>query len=283
MLTRVDRLQVTASDRRDVAECYERLLDAEVVREDRIQVLAARRTVLRLGTSEIEVLEPDGVGRVADFMGRFGEGLFAAGFASRDPGALAEHLRRQGRPLVEEGEQLFLSPAGLGLPGLHAVVSPEQERERVGLLRGLYEVTSLVADAAAAALRIARVFGLDSSRFTPIHSDQYGYAGVLTLFHSDALDRIEVITPFDEGKTMGRYFRRKGPRLYMAYAETDDLVAVRQRLAARAAGHWSGAADEADNLFVHPAALHGVMLGISRTSHAWTWSGQPERVVPRSA
>ncbi|MEN8183754.1 MAG: VOC family protein, partial [Myxococcota bacterium] len=141
MLTRMDRLQVAASDRRDAVECYQRLLDAAVVREDRVKALAAERTVLRVGRSEIEVLEPDGVGRVADFLGRCGEGLFAAGFTTGDLQALAGHLRRQGRPVVEEGGQLVLSSTALGLPGLSAVVGPEEEREAIGLLRGLYEVT----------------------------------------------------------------------------------------------------------------------------------------------
>ncbi|MEN8184284.1 MAG: hypothetical protein ABFS46_17295, partial [Myxococcota bacterium] len=181
--------------------------------------------------------------------------------------------------------QLVLSSTALGLPGLSAVVGPEEEREAIGLLRGLYEVTSLVEDAAASAVRIAQVFGLDSSRFSPIHSDLYGYSGVLALFRSEALDRIEVITPFDETRTMGRYFRRKGPRLYMAYAEADDLAPIRERLIAHAPRDWTGPRDERhpDNLFVHPGALCGVMLGISRTSHAWTWSGQPERVVPQES
>jgi hypothetical protein len=31
-------------------------------------------------------------------------------------------------------------------------------------------------------------------------------------------------------------------------------------------------------LFIHPAALGGMMSGISRTTVARTWSGHPERV-----
>jgi hypothetical protein len=29
-------------------------------------------------------------------------------------------------------------------------------------------------------------------------------------------------------------------------------------------------------MFIHPTALHGVLMGISRTNWAWTWSGHPE-------
>ena len=120
MLTQVDRLQVAVADRRDAVECYERLFDARRLTEDRVAWLGADRTVLRLGSSEVEVLEPHGVGRVADFLGRSGPGLFAAGFATPEPEALAAHLRALGRSVDQEGDQLFLSAAGLGLPGLHA-------------------------------------------------------------------------------------------------------------------------------------------------------------------
>jgi hypothetical protein len=44
--------------------------------------------------------------------------------------------------------------------------------------------------------------------------------------------------------------------------------------------NWTGPRDgTADNLFIHPKALGGMMLGVSRATHAWTWSGHPERVV----
>lgn len=281
MLTRVDRLQVVTLDRRDAVECYERLFDASTVKEDRVTVLGAERTVLRLGSSEVEVLQPDGVGRVAHFLGRSGPGLFAAGFATPEPEALAEHLRGQGRSVEQEGEQLFLSPASLDLPGLQVVVTREEERKPAGLLRGLYEVTSLASDAQDFAARAARRFGLDPSHFRPIRSDAYGYTGVLMLFRPDALHRLEVVTPFDDSLTMGRYFRRKGPRFYMAYAEADDTAALRERLLELAPRHWTGPRDDPmpDNLFVHPAALAGVMLGISRKTFAWSWSGHPERVA----
>jgi hypothetical protein len=285
MLTQVDRLQVAVADRRDAVECYERLFDARRLTEDRVAWLGAERTVLRLGSSEVEVLEPHGVGRVADFLGRSGPGLFAAGFATPDLGALAAHLRGLGRCVDQEGDQLFLSAAGLGLPGLHAVITREEERKPAGLLRGVYEVTSLASDADDFSARAARLLGLDPAHFTPIHSEAYGYDGVLMLFRPDALHRIEVVSPFDDAKTMGRYFRRKGPRYYMAYAEADDTSAVRERLRELAPRHWTGSEEDTmpDNLFVHPAALAGVMLGVSRKTFAWSWSGHPERVQPPSA
>ena len=31
-----------------------------------------------------------------------------------------------------------------------------------------------------------------------------------------------------------------------------------------------------ENLWIHPKALGGIMLGVSRTGYAWSWSGRPE-------
>ena len=36
---------------------------------------------------------------------------------------------------------------------------------------------------------------------------------------------------------------------------------------------------ERDGLWVHPSALCGLLLGISRTTVGWEWSGQPARVA----
>jgi hypothetical protein len=278
----MDRIQIAVTDRREPVSAFGRLLGAEVVREDRVACLAAERTVLRLGTSEVEVLEPDGVGRVASWLGRSGPGLYGAGFATPDPPALAAHWRALGRSCTAERDQLFLPPEASGIPGLAAVVSRVEEREPIGCLRALYEVTLLVPDHEETARRVAEAFALDAERFHPIRSDPYGYAGTLTLFREDALDRIEVVTPFDDTKTMGRFFRRHGPRLYMAYGESDDPAAIRERLLEHAPRDWTGprSARQPDNLYLHPKALAGVLLGVSRTSFAWTWSGHPERVVP---
>ena len=41
----------------------------------------------------------------------------------------------------------------------------------------------------------------------------------------------------------------------------------------------SGPGPAADGLWVHPSALCGLLLGISRTTVGWEWSGQPARVA----
>ena len=280
MLSRVDRIQLSGADWRKTADRWLRLLGAELVREDEVKLLGATRGVIRVGTSEVEILEPAGAGPVADHVSQTGGGLFAAGFAAPDLEALRAHLDASDVRYEAEGEQLFAGPDALGLPGLRVVLSQWEDREPAGLLRHLYEVTHLTPDAVASASRIAELFGLDASHFVPIRSEPYGYDGSLTLFQPDRLDRIETITPDASEKTMPRYFRRLGPCLYMCYGETDDTGAVREKALEHAPDDWTGPREgpAPDGLFLHPRALGGVMLGVSRTTVAWRWSGSPGRV-----
>ena len=67
----------------------------------------------------------------------------------------------------------------------------------------------------------------------------------------------------------------------MCYAETEDVTRIRERAREFAPRDWTGDNGPApDGMFLHPKALGGVMMGISRTSHAWSWSGHPDWVVP---
>ena len=284
MDARIDRIQGVVSDAKPAAAAWQRLLGAETVRDDAVKALGARRRVLALGESEIELLVPDGAGAAADFLAASGGGLFAAGVAVADPAALRARLAARGAAAVSEGDQLLLSPGALGSAGLRVVVSPLAERRRVGRARFVYEVTHLCDDPPRAVARFADLFGLDPANFVPIRSEPFGYEGTLTIFHPDRLDRLEIIRPFDATKTMGRFHARRGDGLYMAYAEADDPAAIRAQCVAHAPRDWTGPRDAAvpDNLFLHPRALGGTMLGVSRTTFAWTWSGHPDWVRPAS-
>jgi len=279
MLKRIDRIQITARDAEAVAARWTEVVDAVVTGRDSVPALAARRVVIQAGASELEILQPTGEGPVADHLTSGRGGVFAAGVATGDLDALAASLGRNGvEPLRLEG-QLFLPGSALGIPGLDMLVSPHVERAPVGLLAEFYEVTHLTADAAHASAAIARLFALDARFFVAIRSETYGYDGALTLFRPDALHRIETIHPYERGKTMARYFDRFGPSLYMCYAETDDLPRVRERLVRVAPQGWTGSVTNDDGLFIHPKTLGGVMVGVSRRSFAWTWSGHPDRVT----
>ncbi len=281
MVERIDRLQIVVADRAAAAATYARILGAEVVREDKSTHLAARRTVMALGESEIELLEPDGSGRVATALAERGEGLFAGGVATRDLAATEARLRGLGMTPTRENGQLHLE----GSPGFGArfVVSPSASRQRTGPVSFLYEVTvTLVGDWRAAAAWYSGLFDLDPSRFSPIESKRFGYRGTLTLFDPPArLDRIELSQVIDAKSAMGRWIARRGDSLYMAYIETHDIEAIIARLDGEGA-RWTprGGAQEGerDGLWVHPSALHGLLLGVSRTTLAWEWSGRPELV-----
>ncbi len=285
MLERVDRMVMAVRDRQQAARTFERLLGAAADHEDTSTVLGARRSVLRIGESELELCEPAGPGPVAEFVERWGEGLFAAGFATSRLDALAARLDRMGVRCAREGGQLHVP--GSATAGFPMVVSALAERPRVGPVSFFYEATNtLDSDWHAVAKRYADLFGLDPERFSPISSRRFGYEGTLTLFAPPArLDRIELSQTFaDRPSAMRRFVeRRGGDSLYMCYVETHDFDALKARLldaGATLIPRGADIASERDGLWVHPKDLHGMLLGVSRTTLAWEWSGRPELVAP---
>lgn len=293
VLTAIDRVQMAVPDAAEVARRWQQILGAEPAGQDRVAVLTARRLSLRLGRGWVELLEPDGAGPVADAVGRRGSHMFAAGASSPDLPALLRHLAAQGCMAVEAGGQALLDPAATGIAGLRLVLSPAEELPPVGDVDFLYEATLLAPDHRGDTARFARLFGLDETAFVPITSDRFAYTGTLTLFHPDRLHRFEVIAPTDAATTMGRFLARMGPVLYMAFAETGRILEIERRIAAATAGgppgmtvdrpEGRGGDAPADQIWVHPPTLGGMMLGLSRPSMAWQWSGHPERVEPLPA
>ncbi len=284
MLSRIDRIQLAVPDRERACAGWSELLGAVPDGEDRVDCLGALRSRYRLGRGYVELLEPDGVGPVADAVGKRGGHLYAAGAATPDLDAIVGHLAAQGVDPVREGNQVFIDPASSGTVGYRAVLSADEALPRVGAIDFLYEVTLLVADANSAVERCSSLFGLDAGAFVPINSPHYGYDGALTLFDREQLHRFEVITPKDPSNTMGRFFSKFGESFYMAFAETDQLADIEER--AIELGHRITVVPSpkhegtTDTVFIHPPALGGMMLGLSRPTLAWQWSGHPERVEP---
>ena len=285
MLSEIDRVQIATPDADEAARKWRALVGAEEVLRDRISILAARRTVLRAGCSDIELLEPDGTGVVERELKRRGRAhLFAAGASSPDAMKVAKHAASKGATHAEERGQHYLCLEVEDVP-IRFVISGEAKREPVGDLDFLYEATVLAADQAGAVKKIRDAFGLDESHFTTITSEAFGYTGVLTLFREGALHRFEVITPIDRQKTMGRYHAREGASFYMAFAESARMAHIERKARMADAGITADRPKDrapdrtADQLWLHPPSLGGMMLGISRPSMAWRWSGHPERVV----
>ena len=282
MLERVDRVQLVVKDRQAAARTLGDVLGAQPVREVPSAYLGAARLVLALGSSEIELCEPSGPGPAAEHLRLQGEGLMTAGFSTRDMATLTSNLERHGCRFTSEGAQVYIEPSET--LGMRVVLTPDAVRPSVGLVRHLYEVTNtLVSDWRAAADRYTRIFGLDPSRFSPIASERFGYVGTLAMFNpTDRLDRIEISQVTNSTSAMGRWAARRGDSLYMCYVETDDVRPLIERLTAsggRFTTRGPDPATERDGLWVHPSALCGLLLGVSRTTVGWEWSGQPARVT----
>jgi hypothetical protein len=266
MLESIDRVQIVTSDRAGTAVLWKRLLGCEVVREDSLRTLGAKRTVLAAGNAEVELLEPDGVGVAVDFLEEAGRpGLFAVGFATRDTRATASHLQALGVPLREEDGQLFVGERAVEGGGFRAVISPHAERERAGVLTRLHEISYLVHDPDRSSRALAKTFSLDPSQFGAANSDVFGFEGVHAYLTPEKRDDVETITPVDAEKAMGRFFARRGPSFYMCFGESDDMERVRSLAMEHAPDDWTGPRDGAAGavaIFLHPKALGGVMLGV---------------------
>ena len=284
MLTEIDRVLVAVPDAAAAKAKWSARIGAVEVGQDRAAALSARRITLRAGRSDIELLEPDGEGLIADELKRRGRAhLFAAGASSPEAGNVAEHAAKAGAQCTAEDGRYRITLEIEGAP-IRFAISDDAAREKAGDIDFLYEATVLAADQARAVDRIAQVFNLDNTHFTTITSEAFGYTGVLTLFREGALHRFEVITPTDMTKTMGRYYAREGASFYMAFAESAAIGDIERMAQVSKAGFTVDRPEtravtlNPDQLWLHPPALGGMMLGISRPTMAWRWSGHPERV-----
>lgn len=275
MLERVDRILLAVRDRNEAADTFCDILGADKVREDDLGTYGARRAVVQAGDSEFELLEPAGDGPVADHLERWGEGIFAAGFSTNDLPGVSKSMADAGLRFSEEDGRLYAEPDQTR--GMRTVISRAEARDTVGFVSYVYEVTNIVDDHEEAAAFYAKAFGLDQSRFHYIPSEHWGYIGTLTLFdRPNRLDRIEITQTTDDRKAMGRYYARRGQSIYMCYVETPDVGPIRERLEAREARYTPQSEEPSGGLFIHPTALCGMLMGVSRTNLAWRWSGQPE-------
>ena len=278
MLKRVDRVQIAVPNLDAAEKVVATVMGAEPLRRDEVALLRARRTTMQAGSSLVELLQPDGAGPVRDFVDKWGQGLFAAGFSVDDLDAAVRHLETQGAKFETSAGQLYLDPAATF--GMRVVISAKHERAPVGLIKWIYEVTNVVRDWRAAADRYAKLFALDASKFVPIESKDFGYTGTLTMYDSPArLDRIEIAEITRPDLAMGRFHARRGDSLYMFFVETEDVTAIAQRLEATGskANVWRQDEAGAAEMFIHPNQFLGVLVGVSRAEVAWTWSGDLAR------
>jgi len=279
MLDRLDRMLVAVRDRAAAADTFSAILAAEKVHEDEQPHFVATRTVMRAGDSDFDLLEPAGDGAVSEHLESRGEGLFAAGFSTPDLDDIAASLDAAGVSYARADGDVHIAPGETR--GMRTVIRKTEAKQSAGLISFAYEVTNIVDDHKEAAAFYAKAFGLDATRFSPIESDMWGYNGTLTLFNPpERLDRIEITQTTDDARSMGRYYVRRGQSIYMCFVETPDAAAIRARLDARENRYQLLESSGANGLYIHPSALHGILMGVSLTNVAWRWSGRPE-LAPR--
>ena len=283
MLDRVDRIQLVVASRDVAAQTFNKLLGTEVVDRKPAAYLGANRTILAMGESEVELCEPDGTGLAADFLAERGEGLLAAGLCCATPQRLKERIKALNYDVIEDGDQFYLP--GTEHFGIPFVISETRPRNRIGPVSFLFEVTNtLVSDWRLAAAHYAGIFGLNPRRFSDITSREFGYDGTLTLFNPpDRLDRLELSQVVRDDVHMARWTKMFGDSLYMASCETHDLPDLIARFT-NAGVRWTprgpGKEEERDAFWTHPGDLHGLLMGVSRTTTPWDFSGRPDVVDP---
>jgi len=263
MLKRVDRVQIAVRDAASAARTIGEIFGAETLHRDEVGALGARRVTVQAGVSLIELLEPAGGGPVGEFVQRWGTGLFAAGFSVADIDAAAKRLESAGAAFTAANGQLFVEPSATF--GMRVVLSPHSERDPVGLIKWIYEVTNVIGNWRAAAERYTKLFGLDPSRFVDIKSEDFGYKGSLLMFDSPVrLDRIELSEITEPQKAMGRFHSKRGDSLYMFFVETEDVAAIASRLEKLGARFSAERRDAAGlaGIFIHPTAFCGVLVGV---------------------
>jgi hypothetical protein len=284
MLHTVDRILVAVRSLDDAERNYRNVLAATVLDEFDSPYLQARVRRMALGSSQVELCMPTGPGAVQQHLDTLGEGLLRGGVTTPDLSACEHWLQAQSVRFDKADGRLYPHSADLyGMP-LAISAAPETLAKRAsGPIEFLYELTMVLKSSwKDVAAHYAQRLALAPEHMVDITFARFGYEGTLMLFDPERLDRIELSEAHDPAFPMGRFSAKRGDALYMCYVQTDDLAQVIERLDQH--GHRytrrTQTPQERDGLWIHPSALNGVLMGVSRHSLAWQWSGRPDRVLP---
>ncbi len=260
MLERTDRMALAVRDAEAVSESFRRIFETRVAADQKDPLLGARRLTLAFGRDQVELLEPQGAGPVADFLGAGRSGAFAGGFALPDPASAAARLERAGVRVHAQGPQRFLVlPADLA--GTGVILSRAEARDPTGLCDKIWQITYTVPRLREAVGRYSDLLGL-SDRFTNFYdSALYGYTGAITWFDAREgapLDSLEYLEPTEPEKAAGRFLSRNGSGIYMASIESNEIPEIQRRVTSSGPG-WQGTDFGG---FIHPRRLGGLLLGL---------------------
>ena len=277
MLERCDRLAIAVPDRHIAAEAFAKIFDAMPVDDGFDPGFNANRLTLAWGQDQLELLDPAGDGPVEQFLREGKRGIFAGGFSSADPAAVAAQAEGEGLRVQASGpDRYVVTPDDGGGTGI--ILSARESRDRQGLNDKIWQITYVVDDLDDGVAKYSRIFGtgdLFTNRYT---SDLYGYDGAITWFDAQPgglLDSLEFLEPTDPEKAVARFQRRGGPGIYMASVETDALPQIRERVSRDGPG-WDGTDDVLG--FIHPLRLHGLLLAVV-DSESW----QKRRELPNGS
>lgn len=287
MFKNVDRILVAVRDLDEAEKNYRNILGATHVEDFESKYLNATVRRMAIGASQVELCRALGAGPVAKRLEEKGEGLLCGGVNTDDLAAFMKHLDARGISYVAADGRVYPDSAALYELPLAVSQAPVQPPERAGgPVEFLYELTMVLkTNWDAVAQHYADSFGLDRENEVGITFSRFGYEGTLMKFDPDRLDRIELSEAHDTAYPMGRYTAKHGDALYMCYIQTDDLSDIIARLEKHGC-RWTRRTTtpvERDGLWTHPSALNGILLGVSRTTLAWGWSGRPEWVKPLQA
>src|SRR5947209_19567978 len=95
MLEQLEGVVLAVRDAEAAIKTYEQIFDARFVESTESDVWKARIAVVGVGIDLIRLAEPSGPGAVQDHLDRWGEGLFAAVFASKDPDEIEQRLTQR--------------------------------------------------------------------------------------------------------------------------------------------------------------------------------------------
>lgn len=284
MLKSIDRILVAVNELEGAEKNYRDVLGATPVTEFESRHLNAWVRRLALGSTEVELCMPLGAGPVEVHLQQFGEGLMRGGVTTDDLRAFGQFLGERNVRFTEADGRLYPDSADLhGLPLVVSAAPSVAAARAAGPVEFLYELTMVLSspwqDVANA---YVNRLGLQRERMVDITFKRFGYEGTLMMFDPQRLDRIELSEAHDPAYPMGRFSAKRGDAFYMCYVQTDDLADVIQRLQSHKHRFTrrTDTSQERDGLWIHPSALNGVLMGVSRTSLAWGWSGQPGRVQP---
>jgi catechol 2,3-dioxygenase-like lactoylglutathione lyase family enzyme len=267
MLERTDRLALAVPDAEAATSTFRDLFDCEIAGDESDPAAGARRVTLTFGRDVLELFEPRGSGPVADFLSAGRRGIFAGGFALKDPAKLAARLARQGIPVhAQDRDRYVVFPADL--MGTGVILAPCEERPRIGLADKIWQITYAVPDLEEAIAAYGARLGI-GELFTNRYTHRgFGYEGAIAWFDARAqgrLDSLEYLEPSDPDKAVARFVQRQGAGIYMASIEVSDPAALEARVRAAGPG-WDGATGFGG--FIHPRRLHGLLLGVT-TYEIW--------------